>query len=94
MFDSYDAERIAWSRLLLDEVLRYAERDIKWLTTKTVVSIGCGCTGELAAFPAEVKIGIDPDRFTTDENSDCYWRMSRWSYCVSIAGGGKLAAVG
>jgi SAM-dependent methyltransferase len=60
VFDSYDAERIAWSRLLLDEVLRYAERDIKWLTNKTVVSIGCGCTGELVAFPVAVKIGIDP----------------------------------
>jgi SAM-dependent methyltransferase len=59
-FDSYVAERVAWSRLLLNEVLRYAERDITWLTDKTVVSIGCGCTGELVAFPGAVKIGIDP----------------------------------
>jgi SAM-dependent methyltransferase len=58
--NSYAAERVAWSRFLLDEVLRYAHRDIKWLTDKTVVSIGCGCTGELVAFPAAVKIGIDP----------------------------------
>jgi SAM-dependent methyltransferase len=57
---SYDAERIAYSRLLLEEALRYAERDTKWLADKTVVSIGCGCTGDLAAFPAAVKIGIDP----------------------------------
>ena len=27
---------------------------------KTVVSIGCGCTGDLAAFPAAVKVAIDP----------------------------------
>jgi SAM-dependent methyltransferase len=59
-FDSYVAERVAWSRLLLNEVLGYAERDVTWLTDKTVVSIGCGCTGELVAFPAAVKIGIDP----------------------------------
>jgi SAM-dependent methyltransferase len=57
---SYDDERIAYSRLLLEEVLRYAERDTKWLADKTVVSIGCGCTGDLTAFPAALKIGIDP----------------------------------
>ena len=44
---SYDAERVAYSRLLLEEVLRFAERDTKWLADKTVVSIGCGCTGDL-----------------------------------------------
>jgi SAM-dependent methyltransferase len=59
-FVSYAAERITYSRLLLDEVLGYAERDINWLTNKTVVSIGCGCTGDLATFPAAVKIAIDP----------------------------------
>jgi ubiquinone/menaquinone biosynthesis C-methylase UbiE len=57
---SYDAERVACSRLLLEEVLRFAQRDIKWLVDKTVVSIGCGCTGDMAAFPAAMKIGIDP----------------------------------
>jgi SAM-dependent methyltransferase len=57
---SYDAERLAYSRLLLEEVLRFAEREVDWLADKTVVSIGCGCTGDLAAFPAGVKIGIDP----------------------------------
>jgi SAM-dependent methyltransferase len=57
---SYDAERVAYSRLLLEEVLRFAARDTKWLADKTVVSIGCGCTGDLTAFPAAVKIGIDP----------------------------------
>jgi SAM-dependent methyltransferase len=57
---SYDAERVAYSRLLLEDVLRFAERNTKWLADKTVVSVGCGCTGDLAAFPAALKIAIDP----------------------------------
>lgn len=57
---SYDAERLAYSRLLLDEVLRYLDKDSAWLEGKTVVSIGSGCTGDLTAFPASVKIAIDP----------------------------------
>lgn len=57
---SYNAERLAYSRLLLDEVARYLDRDTSWLEGKTVVSIGCGCTADLAAFPAGVKIAIDP----------------------------------
>jgi SAM-dependent methyltransferase len=57
---SYNAERLAYSRLLMDEVVRYLGRDAGWLEGKTVVSIGCGCTGDLAAFPAAVKIAIDP----------------------------------
>jgi SAM-dependent methyltransferase len=57
---SYDAERLAYSELLLEEVLSYLDREPKWLTDKTVVSIGCGCTGDLAAFPAAVKIAVDP----------------------------------
>ena len=57
---SYNAERIAYSRLLRDEVARYLNTEASWLEDKTVVSIGCGCTGDLAAFPAAVKVGIDP----------------------------------
>jgi SAM-dependent methyltransferase len=57
---SYDAERLAYSRLLRDEVAGYLNTDVGWLEGKTVVSIGCGCTGDLAAFPAAVKVGIDP----------------------------------
>jgi len=30
------------------------------LSDKTVVSVGCGCTGDLAVFPAALKIAIDP----------------------------------
>jgi SAM-dependent methyltransferase len=58
--DSYDAERLAYSRLLRDEVLAYLDRDARWLERRTVVSVGCGCTGDLAAFPASVKVAIDP----------------------------------
>ena len=57
---SYNAERLAYSRLLLEEVVGYLGQDTKWIEDKTVVSIGCGCTGDLAAFPAAVKIAIDP----------------------------------
>jgi SAM-dependent methyltransferase len=57
---SYDAERLAYSRLLLDELLCYLGRDQRWIEDKAVVSIGSGCTADLAAFPARVKIAIDP----------------------------------
>jgi SAM-dependent methyltransferase len=57
---SYEAERLAYSRLLLAEVVGYLGRDVSWVEGKTVVSLGCGCTGDLAAFPAAVKIAIDP----------------------------------
>jgi SAM-dependent methyltransferase len=61
---SYDAERVANSRLLVKEVAEFLECDPAWLTDKTVVSIGSGCTGDLAAFPAAVKIAIDPLLYT------------------------------
>lgn len=61
---SYDEERIAYSRLLLDEVLHYCGHNEAWLRDKTVVSIGCGCTGDLAAWPAAVKIAVDPLLYT------------------------------
>src|SRR5687768_14032751 len=57
---SYEAERLAYSRLLLAEVAEHLGRDVSWVEGKTVVSLGCGCTGDLAAFPAAVKIAIDP----------------------------------
>jgi SAM-dependent methyltransferase len=61
---SYDEERLAYSRLLRDEVLSYCGHDEPWLRDKTVVSIGCGCTGDLAAWPAVVKIAVDPLLYT------------------------------
>jgi SAM-dependent methyltransferase len=57
---SYDSERLAYSRLLLDEITGYLGRAAKSIEGKTVVTIGCGCTGDIAAFPAAVKIAVDP----------------------------------
>ncbi|HEY3302557.1 MAG TPA: methyltransferase domain-containing protein [Candidatus Binatia bacterium] len=57
---SYDSERLAYSRLLLDEITGYLGEDAKSIEGKTVVTIGCGCTGDIAAFPAAVKIAVDP----------------------------------
>ena len=61
---TYDEERLAYSRLLRDEVLGYCGEDEQWLRDKTVVTIGCGCTGDLAAWPAAVKIAVDPLLYT------------------------------
>jgi SAM-dependent methyltransferase len=57
---SYDEERLTYSRMLLDEVLGRARLDRAWLADRTVVTVGCGCTGDLATWPAAVKIAIDP----------------------------------
>jgi SAM-dependent methyltransferase len=57
---SYDAERRAYSQLLLEEVANYLRQEPTWLEDKTVVSIGCGCSGDLITFPCRVKIAIDP----------------------------------
>jgi SAM-dependent methyltransferase len=57
---SYTEERLAYSRMLLEEVLGACEQDAAWLTDKTVVTVGCGCTGDLATWPAAVKIAVDP----------------------------------
>ena len=51
---SYAKERLLWSQMLLEEFLHCYEKDRKWVEDKTVVSIGCGCTGDLAAWPAAV----------------------------------------
>lgn len=57
---SYDEERTSYSHNLLDEVLKFCGRDASWLADKTVVSIGSGCTADLATWPAALKISIDP----------------------------------
>jgi len=57
--DSYAKERLAWSPILLEEFLSACGQDRKWLENKTIVSIGCGCTGDLAAWPAALKIAVD-----------------------------------
>ncbi len=56
----YPEARLAYSRSLLREVLSHTGHDEGWLRDKTVVSIGCGCSGDLLVWPAAVKIGIDP----------------------------------
>jgi SAM-dependent methyltransferase len=61
---SYDDERRQYSHLLLEEVLGYCGQDQVWLTDKAVVSVGCGCTGDLAAWPAAIKIAVDPLLYT------------------------------
>jgi SAM-dependent methyltransferase len=58
--DNFDEERAQFSRWFLEEVLALCGRQPEWLADKTVVSIGCGCTGDLATWPAGVKIGLDP----------------------------------
>jgi 2-polyprenyl-3-methyl-5-hydroxy-6-metoxy-1,4-benzoquinol methylase len=45
-------------------VLGYCGQDHEWLADKAVVSVGCGCTGDLAAWPARVKIAVDPLLYT------------------------------
>ena len=58
--DSYAKERLLWSQMLLDEVLGLCGQDRKWVEDKAVVTVGCGCTGDLAAWPAAIKIAVDP----------------------------------
>lgn len=60
MGNDFDEERTLFSEALMKEVLRLLGEDLQWLRDKTVVSVGCGCTGELATWPAAVKVGIDP----------------------------------
>jgi SAM-dependent methyltransferase len=64
---SYDAERRAYSRMLLEEVANYLAQEPTWLEDKTVVSIGCGCSGDLVTFPSRVKIAIDPLLYVYDQ---------------------------
>ena len=61
---SYDEERLAYSRVLRDEVLGSCGQDERWLKDKTVVTIGCGCTGDLVAWHAAAKIAVDPLLYT------------------------------
>jgi ubiquinone/menaquinone biosynthesis C-methylase UbiE len=61
---SFAKERLVWSQMLLDEFLDCCGKDHKWVKEKTVVTIGCGCTGDLAVWPAAVKIAVDPLLYT------------------------------
>jgi SAM-dependent methyltransferase len=57
---AFSDEQQQFSRAILDEVLSFAGRTAEWLRDKTVASIGCGCTGDLATWPTAAKVGIDP----------------------------------
>jgi SAM-dependent methyltransferase len=57
---AYDQERVAYSRMFLEEVLGFCDKTHDWLHDKTVVTIGCGCTGDLSVWPAAAKIAVDP----------------------------------
>jgi SAM-dependent methyltransferase len=57
---TYDQERLAYSRMFLEEVLGFCDKKEEWLRDKTVVTIGCGCTGDLSVWPAAAKIAVDP----------------------------------
>jgi len=46
--------------LFMTEVLEFCGQDRQWLAHKAVLTIGCGCTGDLAAWPAALKIAADP----------------------------------
>ena len=61
---SYDDERLEYSQLLWMKCSVTAVKTNEWLADKTIVSLGCGCTGDLAAWPAAVKIAIDPLLYT------------------------------
>jgi SAM-dependent methyltransferase len=82
---TYDEERLAYSRLLLDEVLGYCGHDEPWLKDKTVVSIGSGCTGDLAAWPAAVKIAVDPLLYTYQQLRMLVGDVSGTSQTVHLA---------
>lgn len=57
---SYAAERHVWSEMLLDEVASLAGKDRDWIRDKAVLTVGCGCTGDLSVWPAALKIAVDP----------------------------------
>ena len=61
---SYDDERLAILALALGRSAGLLWSRPEWLTDKAVVSIGCGCTGDLAAWPAAIKIAVDPLLYT------------------------------
>jgi SAM-dependent methyltransferase len=61
---SYAGERMIWSEMLLDELTSDYGKNRSWVEDKTVLNIGCGCTGEIAAWPAAVKIAVDPLLYT------------------------------
>jgi len=66
-------------------VLGYCGQDQQWLTDKTVVSVGCGCTGDLVAWPAAVKIAVDPLLYTYQKLNMLLEDMGGTSRTVHLA---------
>ena len=56
----YEAYRPQHSALLKDEVLALVGEPEGWLGDKVVVAVGSGCACELRAWPAALKIEVDP----------------------------------
>jgi SAM-dependent methyltransferase len=61
---SYVGERLVWSQMLLDELTALAGKDQTWVADKTVLTVGCSCTGDLSVWPAAAKIAVDPLLYT------------------------------
>jgi SAM-dependent methyltransferase len=56
----YEAYRPEHSALLKDEVLTLLAETEKWLEDKVIVAVGSGCACELRAWPASLKVEVDP----------------------------------
>jgi len=56
----YEAYRPQHSPLLKEEVLSLLGKSEDWLADKTIVAVGSGCACELWAWPASLKIEVDP----------------------------------
>lgn len=61
---SYAEDRMDWSEMFLRDLLTACNRTIDWIRDKAIVSIGAGCSGDVAAWPAGSKIAVDPLAFT------------------------------
>ena len=57
---SYAADRMLWSGMFLDDFLTASQLSEDWIRSRSVVSIGSGCSGDMAAWPAASKISVDP----------------------------------
>ncbi len=61
---SFEAARLKDSECLLDDFLLHSGQTREWLTHQTVLSVGTGCMGEIATWPAARKIAVDPLLYT------------------------------
>lgn len=61
---TYDTARRQAAELWRAEVLAACGVDEEWLAAQTVLTIGCGCTGDLATWRAAAKVAADPLVYT------------------------------